>query len=273
MEIRIHKDTGCCGSEFISFDIHRNGFNDVEIKDIFKSTIESTIQREGYVRKISSLRCYIHGQSEHKFLQNFKTTKKQLFSLFGISDTQDDDYIIVKNVDPWICFTDNLDLMLYFGDDKPVIKEKTVKSNTKHRLTWAHYSKHNFDGSPATYKYWEVKDKSKMIICGTALDHINSIFPELEYKWINKFNGGIIPELIMNEPFKASREYEYPDEEKAEILEKERKELEEKEKAARELEERKNTPGYCRYCGSEHAEYIPFEGEWMCRDCYYDMHY
>ena len=57
------------------------------------------------------------------------------------------------------------------------------------------------------------------------------------------------------------------------ITEKKRKELEEKEKAARELEERKHTPGYCRYCGSEHAEYIPFEGEWMCEDCYYDMHY
>ena len=87
MEIRIHKDTGCCGSEFISFDIHRNGFN---------TESKSTIQREGYVRKISSLRCYIHGQSEHKFLQDFKTTKKQLFSLFGISGTQDGDYIVKK---------------------------------------------------------------------------------------------------------------------------------------------------------------------------------
>ena len=56
-------------------------------------------------------------------------------------------------------------------------------------------------------------------------------------------------------------------------MEEAQKELEEKEKAARELEERKHTPGYCRYCGSEHAEYIPFEGEWMCEDCYYDIHY
>ena len=123
MEILIHKDTGCCGRGYISFVIHRNGFNDVKPTDFWDSEFQITIQREGYVRKISSLRCYIHGQSEHKFLQDFKTTKKQLFSLFGISGTQDSDYI-VKNIDPWICFTDNLDLMLYFGDDKPVRKEK-----------------------------------------------------------------------------------------------------------------------------------------------------
>ena len=80
-----------------------------------------------------------------------------------------------------------------------------------------------------------------MIICGTELNCINSIFPELEYKWTFNIGSRIIPELIMNEPFKASREYEYPDEEKEEIIEKKRKELEEKEKALRELEERKHT--------------------------------
>ena len=67
--------------------------------------------------------------------------------------------------------------------DLKKIKEKTVKSNTKHRLTWSHYLKHNFDGTPATYKYWDVKDKSKMIICGIALDYLNYIFPELEYQF------------------------------------------------------------------------------------------
>ena len=277
MEILINKDTGCCGSDFITFDIHRNGFNDVRIENIFESEFETTIQREGYVRKISSLHCYIHGQSEHKFLQDFKTTKEQLYEMFDInSDEVKKGNYLIKDIDPWICFSEAFDIILYFGKDKPIRKEKTVKSNTKHRLTWTHNSKHKFDGAPATYKYWDVKDKSKMIICSIKLDMLNCIFPELEYKfdchWAFREEKKF-PELIMNEPFKASREYEYPDDEKAEVLEKERKEREAKEKAERELEERKHTPGYCRYCGSEHAEYIPFEGEWMCRDCYYDMHY
>ena len=277
MEILIHKDTGCCGRGYISFAIHRNGFNDVKPKDFWNSEFEITIQREGYMRKVSSMCCSIHGQSEHKFLQDFKTTKEQLFDMFGVNadEVKENDYLI-KDIDPWICFTENLEMMLYFGEDKPVIKEKTVKSNTKHRLTWSHYLKHKFDGTPATYKYWDVKDKSKMIICSISLDHLNYIFPELEYKfdhcWAFK-KEPVVPELIMNEPFKASREYEYSEEEKAKIIENERKIQEEKEKLSLELLKRKNTPGYCNLCGAEHAEYIPFEGIWMCNNCYWDSKY
>ena len=277
MEILIHKDTGCCGRGFISFDIHRNGFNDIQSKDIFTREFDITIQREGYVRKVSSLHCTIHGQSEHKFLQDLKTTKEQLFDMFGVNaDEAKEHDCLIKDIDPWICFSEGLDLVLYFGEDKPVRKEKTVKSNTKHRLTWTHYRKHQFDGTPATYKYWDVKDKSKLIICSISLDHVNYIFPELEYKFDHYwacYDEPKIPELIMNEPFKASREYEYSDEEKAEILEKERKEREAKERAERELWERKHTPGYCNFCGAEHAEWIPFEGLWLCESCYYDLKY
>ena len=277
MEILIHKDTGCCGRGYISFAIHRNGFNDVKPKDFWNSEFEITIQREGYMRKVSSMCCSIHGQSEHKFLQDFKTTKEQLFDMFGVNadEVKEHDYLI-KDIDPWICFTENLEMMLYFGEDKPILKEKTVKSNTKHRLTWSHYLKHKFDGTPATYKYWDVKDKSKMIICSISLDHVNYIFPELEYKFEYSWafrEPPVVPPLVKNEPFKASREYEYSDEEKAEILEKERIEREAKEKAERELEERKRTPGYCCLCGAEHAEYIPFEGMWLCEDCYWDSKY
>ena len=277
MEILIHKDTGCCGRGFISFDIHRNGFNDVKSKDIFTKEFDITIQREGYVRKVSTLHCTIHGQSEHKFLQDLKTTKEQLFDMFGVNaDEVKEHDCLIKDIDPWICFSEGLDLVLYFGEDKPVRKEKTVKSNTKHRLTWTHYSKHQFDGTPATYKYWDVKDKSKLIICSISLDRVNYIFPELEYKFDNHWSFYAepkFPDLIMNEPFKASREYEYSDEEKAEILEKERKEQEAKERAERELWERKHTPGYCNFCGAEHAEWIPFEGLWLCESCYYDLKY
>ena len=57
------------------------------------------------------------------------------------------------------------------------------------------------------------------------------------------------------------------------IIEKERKEKEEKERAERELEERKNTPGYCHLCGAKNAHWNPFEGMYMCSDCYYDSKY
>ena len=277
MELLIHKDTGCCGSGFLMFDIHRNGYNNVKVEHIFEGHFEKTKQREGYMRKVSNLSCCIHGQSEHKVLQNLKTTKEQLYDMFGVNadEVKEHDYLI-KDIDPWICFTEAFDIVLYFGEDKPILKEKTVKSNTKHRLTWSHSSKHTFDNTPATYKYWSVKDKSKMIICDISCDLINYIFPELEYKfdvyWAF-YNEPKIPELILNEPFKASREYEYSDEEKAKIIEQERQQREAKEKAERELEERKRTPGYCSLCGAEHAKYIPFEGMWMCENCYWDSKY
>lgn len=275
MEILIHKDTGCCGHGTISFDIHRNGWCDRNKSTETKDEYKTTIQRNGYMRKIIPLHCMIHGQSEYKVLQDLKTTKEQLFNLFGISDTKNSEYL-VKNVEPWICFSEALELVLYFGEDKPVRKEKTVKSNTKHRLTWAHYSKHQFDGTPATYKYWDVKDKTKLIICSIHLDYLEYTFPELEYKFDRYWcccDNPKIPELILNEPFKASREYDYSDEEKKVIIEKEQRKREEEERKRKELEERKNTPGYCHLCGAEHAEYNPFEGMYMCDECYWDSKY
>ena len=115
-----------------------------------------------------------------------------------------------------------------------------------------------------------------MIICSISLDHVNYIFPELEYKFEYSWafrEPRVVPQLVKNEPFKASREYEYSEEEKAKIIENERKKQEEKEKLSLELLKRKNTPGYCNLCGAEHAEYIPFEGIWMCNNCYWDSKY
>ena len=63
------------------------------------------------------------------------------------------------------------------------------------------------------------------------------------------------------------------DEEKKAIIEAKRIAEEEEERKRQELEERKNTPGYCRICGAPDAEYIPFEEMYMCKDCYYDFKY
>lgn len=264
----IENNSGCC------FILHRNGWCEKK-KETY--TIDYhyglTIQRDGYLRQILPLMCFVHTQSDYKCLQDNKTTPKQLMEFFKIPSDIKEKYI-VKDIDPWLCFTENLDLVLYFGEDKPILKEKTVKSNTKHRLTWAHYSKHRLDGTPATYKYWKVKDESQLLIFTIWLSDLKYIFPEMEYQfddnWAFRENPKL-PELYLNQPFKASRVYDYSDDEKKNILEEERKIQEEKERKQQELEERKNTPGYCRFCGAEHAEYIPFEEMWLCQDCYYSL--
>ena len=79
-------------------------------------------------------------------------------------------------------------------------------------------------------------------------------------------------EILYNmDPIDLNESWDYTDEEKEQIrLEAEEKERKERE-AAEELERRKHTPGYCRLCGAENAEYIPFEDMYMCRNCFYDM--
>lgn len=275
MDILINKNKDYLGDGFVMFEIHRNEWCDANLSNEINFEFKTTKQRDGYMRKIIPLCCFIHGQSEYKFLQNLKTTKEQLYNFFNVPDNNDMTFL-VKNVNPWICFTEDFDIVLYFGDDKPIIKEKTVKSNTKHRQTWAKSSKQQFNGTTVTYKYWDVKDNSKMIICSVDLKHLKLTFPDIEYQfdeyWSFQDNPKL-PELILNEPFKATRDYDYSEEEKKEILEKERIANELKQQQIEEWEKRKNTPGYCSICGAEHAEYIPFEGRYLCHDCYWDSKY
>ena len=246
MDILINKNKDYLGDGFVMFEIHRNEWCDANLSNEINFEFKTTKQRDGYMRKIIPLHCFIHGQSEYKFLQNLKTTKEQLFNFFNVPDN-DDMTFLVKNVNPWICFTEDFDIVLYFGDDKPIIKEKTVKSNTKHRQTWAHSSKHQFNGTTVTYKYWDVKDNSKMIICSVDLKHLKLTFPDIKYQFDEYWqfqDSPKLPELILNEPFKATRDYDYSEEEKKEILEKERIANELKQQQIEEWEKRKNTPGY-----------------------------
>lgn len=81
-------------------------------------------------------------------------------------------------------------------------------------------------------------------------------------------------EILYNvDPIDLNESWDWTDEEKAAIAEEKRIKEEEEERKRQELEERKNTPGYCHLCGSEHAEWIPFEGMWLCEDCYRDLKY
>ena len=81
-------------------------------------------------------------------------------------------------------------------------------------------------------------------------------------------------EILYNmDPIDLNDSWDWTDEEKAAIAEAKRIADEEEERKRQELEERKNTPGYCHLCGAPDAEYIPFEEMYMCRDCYYNSKY
>lgn len=250
--------------------------------DVVKNkNLYDAVQREGYMRRVTYTLLFFHSQSEYKFLHNLKTTPDEMKSFFFINDRMEDgSHAVIRDIDPWICFSENGMICLYFGEDKPIRKTKTVKTNTKHKRTWAInqcFIKPDDRTNENTYNYWYVKDKTKLILCEHSIDKTMNLFPKLEYKY-KSFVTDDISILYKNEPFKCSDEYDYTEEEKQEIIRKEKEAEEERQRRLAELERRKETPGFCSCCGSEHASYVldPFQLEingihemrWLCDFCY-----
>lgn len=245
------------------------------VEDTSKYRGFNPVKRDGYMRESHEMLLFFHYPSDMKSIRDGHTTPDEMFKFFNI-DNKKDGYQFIRNIDPWLCLTESYDLVLYFGEDKPIRKEKTVKTMTQHRKFWAHHNKWNWEGKPATYSYWEVKDKSKLIIADTGHD-LTRCFPELKYKP----KPLEIVDLSLNEPFKCSDNYDYTDSEKEEIIKKELEEKAKREKYEAEIEERKQTPGWCSHCGLYKAELVanPYDYEmngiitmeYICPNCYRDI--
>lgn len=240
------------------------------------------LQRDGYMREIKDV-LLLHfrekpddGDPWHIKYWNHHTTPEELFEFFGYTLTPGmRDHIIIDGIDPWIGFTEDNDLFLYFGEDKPIRKTKTSKNLTPHAKIWGRHSKWFKEGrEPVEYEYWDVKDKSKLLFCGEST--INRVFPEFDWANIDPY-GKCIRRIDIG-VFRASDPYDYSDEEKAEILRKKAEDEERKRKYQEELEKRKHTPGYCECCGEEGASYVedPYDADingvsnyrWLCGRCY-----
>lgn len=188
-------------------------------------------------------------------------------------------------------FTKYGEIVIYDGDvtPDPVRKTKRVKTLCKwykewgkrynfHRLKEQHPDGFDIDG-------WEFKPGSKYVICSSF-----HFLRDLKYLLIPEYFVGLLDELYEKsytheiwlkcceilyntDPIDLNESWDWTDEEKAAIAEAKRLAEEEEERKRQELEERKNTPGYCHICGAEHAEWIPFEEMWLCEDCYCDLKY
>lgn len=188
-------------------------------------------------------------------------------------------------------FTKYGEIVIYDGDvtPDPVRKTKRVKTLCKWYKEWG--KKFSFyemkEKNPDGFDIdgWEFKKDSKYVIC-TSFHFLQ----DLKYMLIPEYFIGELDELYEKsyyhenwlkcceilynaDPIDLNESWDWTDEEKAEIAKEKRIKEEEEERKRKELEERKNTPGYCHLCGSEHAEWIPFEGMWLCKDCYYDLKY
>jgi len=188
-------------------------------------------------------------------------------------------------------FTKNGDIVIYDGDvtPDPVRKTKHVKTLCKWYKEWG--KKFSFyetkEKNPDGFDIdgWEFKKGSKYVICSSF-----HFLQDLKYMLIPEYFVGLLDELYEKsytheiwlkcceilynvDPIDLNESWDWTDEEKAAIAEAKRLAEEEEERKRQELEERKNTPGYCHLCGAPDAEYIPFDEMYMCRDCYYGSKY
>ena len=240
-------------------------------------------QREGYMRELHSC-MLLHfrekpiDQWQIKHIWNYHTTPEEVYKFFGYDiHNLKNEPIYIKNVDPWLCFTQDNVLVLYFGEDKPILKTKSTKIFTKHAKIWANHLIFKENKGVYEYKYWDVKDKSKLLFCGQST--IDCVFPEFDWSNIDPYGKCI--RLIDLGVFRASDPYDYSEDEKQEILRKRVEEEERKRQYKEELYKRKHTPGYCCWCGCEGASYVrnPYywdmynesHYEWLCDRCYEDI--
>lgn len=189
-----------------------------------------------------------------------------------------------------ICFTTNGEIVLYDSNKTkdPIRKSKIVKTNCKWFKEWGKsYSYYQLkEQNPGGFevKGWKFPVGAEYIKC-TSFHFITDLrlhliperfkgdFLELAIKAAYNHEAWLeINELLyqMN-PIDLNECWDWTDEEKEEIRKAEEEKIRKEQEAREELERRKNTPGYCSLCGADHAEWIPFEGMWLCKDCYYDM--
>lgn len=257
-------------------------YRDLVSVSLEKFTPFSVIHRNGCMRHIntsmilhfSTYDKVYNRKTKYDFLEFLEKNARKLELPENIAKR----FICFIEVDPFIMFTSHSDMVLYFGNDKPVKAVKNVKTSTKHYKMWNMF--HGKFGGPYEYTYYKVKEADKLFI--TSVSSFDEVFPEHNSR---KYHYS--PEMSYSEylssldVIKCSDDYDFTEEEKAEILERQRKQEEEARKYAEEIERRKRTPGYCQYCGAEHAEYTinPYDEEindtinyeWICPRCYEDI--
>lgn len=207
--------------------------------------------------------------------------ENRLLSLFGVSKVEGrkkdgsgfDKYIISENTNPYVMKI-NWRCVVYFGEDMPVVKSKTVRTKTKHYQLWTGNTIYK-KPEPETYFYVEVKEKDKLFFFYSCHYDFSRGERLVEF---NEKKDCIY--CYNRENFDYIAKLDYPDDlfkkKLSEKIEKEEKEREETRKRAEEKQLKMQTDGFCDLCG-EPAEFVadPFQHEygrvimrWLCTDCY-----
>lgn len=190
-----------------------------------------------------------------------KEETKKVFELFGrVMPEKWEKVILSIDINPYVMHL-NYNLVVYFGEDKPQLFTKTVKSCTKEYKRWTMNIYKVYE--PETYAYVKVKEPEKLFIFGCTYHFDNC-------EILEQSGDSVIARFDLSQEM-----YENLSKER---IAKEKSEMKRRQEYAAEMERRKELPGYCSCCGSENAHLTvnPFEAEmngdftpvWLCMHCY-----
>lgn len=206
---------------------------------------------------------------------------ERLLKMFGVDNIENCDSAVYKYLDCAILSNDvnpyvmviNRRCVVYFGDDIPKVKSKTVKIKTKHYQRWTGNTIYK-ENKPETYFYVDVKEEGKLFFFFAAnYDFINGErlieFNESKLYLLNQVTYDYIARLDYTD--------ELFNQKLSEKIKKEKEKFEEERKRIEEIERLKQTDGYCDHCGAP-AKYVvnPYQKEinnaivleWLCDSCY-----
>jgi len=225
-----------------------------------------------------------HGYLIHAHSNEEKLKVGKFFFGESFSIEEKKDYI--ASGEYMLCFDKNLRTVFYKkGEQAPVRTTRHCKTRNKFYKEWIRpYSDYQVGNiPPCDITGYSFKKGQKYLICngstfGCFIDIIPEIvrLPETE----KLAHSTELCEYMWNlEPIDLSQSWDYSEEEKAEFRRKFYEIDEQRRKAAEELEERRNTPGFCDVCGKP-ADYVedPYQYEmygthhmcWLCPDCYHE---
>lgn len=207
--------------------------------------------------------CILHDMSDKK-----SDTQK----ILGMFDVHVDNntlkqQVVAEYINPYVCLI-NYKLVVYFGEDKPILKSKSIKSCTSEFKRWTGYNWKN-PKEKETYYYLQVNEPDKMFIFGNTYK-FNNMSEEKRHETLEVVGKQYICKYDMSQ-----EEWE---KHMAEKVKKDLEEMKRREEWEEELQRRKETPGYCSHCGAEHAHLTvdPYNAEiyedytpvWLCSYCY-----
>lgn len=202
--------------------------------------------------------CMLHDNDEDR------SRTKKILAIFGKTIEEcKNTHTVVQEINPWLMLINDGVFIIYFGEDKPIIKVAETPRWTSDYYRWTGVSWKQ-STKALSYSYVSVDEEDKMFIFYDNTYHFE------HHLGADKSNGEYITQYDYTKEI-----YEHLVNQK---IEKEKDDLAELAELRADLDRRKHTPEFCSRCGNNNAMYTvdPYAAQvrgdysyhWLCQSCY-----